>query len=239
MKVKITPYIYILFFLFSFLISNAQKFQLSLTSNNSKNESKLEKLKYQKFHAVEDSIYHEISVIQVQLEEMGYLNLKLDSVSIKDSVYRAHINLNQLTKKIRIHYNNDSLTLLKVPKKLIQQISNNISEIYFEIKFSEISTSLDKIVNYYEKEGNSFVRVSLKNIHLENEIAIAQLFISDTRTRTIDKVIIKGYKKFPKNFIKYNLNLKNKSTFNNKKLMEASIATNSLSFVEEQKPPEV
>lgn len=239
MKIKITPYILLLFFLFGFFSSNAQKLQLSVISNNPTNNSIIEKLTYKKNHSAKDSIDREISSVQTQLERIGYLNTVLDSISLKDSVYVAHLNLKQQTKKIRIHYYNDSSTLHKMSKKIIDQLSNKISENYFEILFSDVTSTLEKIVAFYEKKGNSFVQVSLKNIHLKNGIATAQLNIQDIKPRTIDKVIIKGYDKFPENFIKYNIGLKKNDVFNKNKLMEASIAINNLSFVEEQKSPEV
>jgi hypothetical protein len=110
---------------------------------------------------------------------------------------------------------------------------------YFEIPFSEITKTLQLIVNDFELNGNTFVQVTLQNISLKNNSAIAELEITNIKPRTIDKVIINGYESFPKNFIAHELDLKIGSTFNKEKLNNASIAINNISFVEERKSPEV
>jgi len=239
MRVIFTPYIYILFFLLKFSTIYSQNFQISVTTIKSENNKIIKEIPYIKFHNSKMSILNEINEINRELEKIGFLNATLDKFDLIDSTFNAKYILGEQTKKIKIFYNRDGISNLFLSKKELHQISTSLTDTYFEIPFNEISNSLQFIADTYEKNGNSFTQVSLKNIHLENEIALADLYIIDTKARTIDKIIIKGYKKFPKNFIVNDLNLKLKSVFNNDKLETASTALKSLPFVEEQKTPEV
>ena len=237
MKAIFTPYIYITFFLINIFVCNAQEFQLKAISKNTENSIIFKELVYQKDHLSKKSIDLEIDSILIKLEYKGFLSAYLDTLFNNKQKYSAQFILGTQTKWLKIYYKNIPHEVLN--KKTLEQISNNVKNNYFEIPFSEISNSLQFIADNYEKNGNSFVKISLDHIYLENATAFANLNIEETQTRTIDKVIIKGYENFPKNFISNDLNLKVGSTFNKDKLNYASTAINNISFVEEQKPPEV
>lgn len=237
MKAIFTPYIYIAFFFLKIFGSYAQEFQLIALPKKEINNEVLNNINYKKNHISKKSVYHEIDTIVIVLEKKGYLNAAIDTIYIKDSVFTAQYVLGEQTKKLKIFYKNLPDDFL--PQKELQRISLIVTDSYFEIPFSEISNTLQYIVDTFEKNGNSFVQVSLKNIHLENNTAVAELQILDTKTRNIDKIVIKGYENFPKTFISHDLNLKIGSTFNKEKLKYSSQAINRLSFVEEQKPPQV
>ena len=237
MKVIFTPYIYIAFFFLKISGSYAQEFKLTTIPKKEINKEVLNNLNYQKNHISKKSVYLEIDTIIINLEKRGYLNAAIDTIYNKDSIFTAQYVLGERTKKLKIFYKN--LPADFPTEKELQRISLTVTDSYFEIPFSEISNTLRYIVDSFEKNGNSFVQVSLKNIHFENNSAIAHIQVLDTKTRNIDKIIIKGYENFPKTFISHDLNLKIGSTFNKEKLKYSSQVINRLSFVEEQKPPEV
>jgi outer membrane protein assembly factor BamA len=216
---------------------NAQEFLLENFAENDTNNKIIKSVSFQNIHSSENSVLNEIDSILIRLEYKGYLNANLDTIFISDSIYKAQYVLGIQTKSLKVYYQN--LPEIIFSKNKLQQISTIITDQYFEIPFSEIPNTLQFIVDNFEKYGNTFVQVSLQNIHLKNNLAIAEIKIVDNKPRTIDKVIIKGYENFPKNFITHELNLKIGSTFNKQKLINASIAINNLSFVEEQKPPDV
>ena len=56
--------------------------------------------------------------------------------------------------------------------------------------------------------------------------------------RTIDAIVIKGYEKFPKSFLKYYAGIKTGIIFNQKKIVTKSELLNTLGFVSNIKPPE-
>ena len=237
LKVFITPYIYILFFVFNFSMVYAQDLYLENQAVNEKNNKVLQSISYQKKHATKADLLQEIDSVLIKLEYKGYLNTSLDTLYINDSIYKAHYLLGEKIDNLKIYYTDRSKDVFT--KNNLKQISNNFDNSYFEIPFSEVSTTLQFIVKYFEQLGNTFVRVSLHNIRIKNNSAVADIKIIDTKPRKIDKIIIKGYENFPKNFLAHELNLKIGSVFNKEKLINASIAINNISFVEEQKAPEV
>jgi len=237
LKAPVTPYIYILFFLLKIYSLHAQEFQLENLCKYEKNNKIINGLSYQKNHSSENSVLKEIDSILVKLEYKGYMNASLDTIYINDSIYKAHYIIGDQTKKLRIYY--QSLSEEIVSKIELRQISEKLTDEYFEIPFSEVPSTLQLIVDDFEQDGNTFVKVSLQNIRLKDKSAIAQIKIKNTKPRKIDKIIIKGYDNFPKNFLAHELNLKIGSVFNKEKLLSASKAINKISFVEEQKPPEV
>ena len=237
MKVNFTPYIYIVFFLLKISSCYAQEFQLKAISKNKENNKTFNELVYEKNHPSKKSIALETDSILIQLEHKGFLSVSLDTLLHIKQEYTAQFILGTQTKWLKIYYNNIPYKILN--KKTLEQVSVNVKDNYFEIPFSDISNSLQFIADNFEENGNSFVKISLDHIYLESDTAFANLNIEETQIRTIDKVIIKGYENFPKNFISHELNLKTGSTFNKEKLEYASTAINHISFVEEQKPAEV
>lgn len=218
---------------------SSQNLQLKIKTENTSDKILLEQIAFQKMHSVESSITPEIDTIILQFQKKGYLNVSLDSLYKRDSIYFAEFILGKQVQKIKIFYGNDSLHEVLLTKKILTPIAPVVTDTYFEISFEEISHTLDYLLAEFEKKGNSFTQIRLKNIQIEENTARADLYISQTNVRTIDKVIIKGYEKFPKNFIPFDLNLKLKSTFNQIKLKNASEALRGLSFAEELKSPEV
>jgi translocation and assembly module TamA len=239
LKVNFTLYILILFFFVDFSLIHGQKLQLKVSARLEENNKVLERTSFIEFHDSEESIENEISKIQSTLELKGYLNNTLDTLIISDSVYKAQFLLGERLERIRIYYNNSEGVSSIDLKTLLKPLSKNLTDTYIEISFEEITELLNYIVDYYEDKGNSFTQVTLKNIALDKEVAIAQLKIKTFQKRNIDKVIVKGYESFPKKYIRHDLNIKVNTIFNDAKLLNASNAVNSLSFVDEIKPPEV
>ncbi len=62
--------------------------------------------------------------------------------------------------------------------------------------------------------------------------------MSNGTIRSIDRIVIKGYEKFPKSFLKYYAGIKIGNTFNKEKIITQSEALNTLGFANNIKPPE-
>ncbi len=216
---------------------NGQEFQLQITSKKELNSSIINNLSFNNKHTSKTSVYKEINDVIHKLEINGFLNTVLDSVLKIDTLYTAIYNVGKQIKKISINYNDLSNKILT--KNLLRQISPNVTDVYFEIPFTNIEHTMQFITDYYENMGYSFTQAHLINIRLKDDFALAELKISTTKTRTIDKIVLKGYIDFPKKFISHELNLKIGSKFNKTKLKDASIAMHKITFAEEQKPPEV
>ena len=221
----------------SFSGAVAQHLKLSIEAEQESEQKVLDQLSFNKDQLSLTTVQYELDSIFSKLETLGYLDAKLDTLVHTDTLYTAHFKMGKKMTRIKIYY--DHIPSFLLNKKDLNPISRETTPSYFEIPFSQIQTAMQYLADLFEKKGNSFVKVSLKKIKLVNEEATAHLTIEEKGQRTIDKVVIRGYENFPKNYITHDLHLKIGSTFNREKLELVSQAINNLSFVEEHKPPEV
>jgi len=237
LKRKFTPYIYILFFLAQISGALAQNYELDIRTGfqDSQLTFDLEKVTVDILSI--DSIDTQLSKHIDKLQLRGYLEVKLDSLIKTDSVCIVYINPGKRLEFIKIYYDHISKNVLK--EKDLKPLVSEINASYFLIPFIEIPDFMNSLVTVFENKGDSFVQLSLEQISLENQQAFARLKLEQNFIRRIDKVIVKGYENFPKNYIVHELNLKIGSVFNKEKIDLASRAINNLPFAEERKPPEV
>lgn len=78
--------------------------------------------------------------------------------------------------------------------------------------FSATQENLDQLVNYYlsyfENNGHPFASVNFEDYHLENDTLKGNVVISPGPQITLDSVAIKGFDKFSKNVLRYDLGFK-------------------------------
>lgn len=163
----------------------------------------------------------------LKLKYKGYLNSRLgEPKPVNDSVFEVNTYLRQRYDVIKI---------------------DNISE-YPEIesKFSgvisvqEMPEIFEIILNTFSKEGKPFTSVKLDNIGFGSSDTIsANLKVSVSKKRNLDKIVMRGYDKFPKPFLKNYAYIKTGNTFDRSKLIEQSEKLNGLQFVNQTKPPQV
>ncbi len=234
---KFIPYIYILFFCIQISGVLAQNFKLEIKARSNQGKEQVGTLDFKKNISMKDSVSFELESYLSQIELKGYLNANIDSVVQSDSVYTVYLNPGEQLEYINIYYGHISKLLPN--QKVLKSFSKEVDSSRIRIPFSEISNFMDSLVALFENKGNSFVLLSLEHIELVKHEARAQLRLDQNITRHIDKVIVKGYENFPKNYIDHELGLKNGTVFNSEKIEIASRAVNNLLFAEELKPPEV
>ena len=227
---KTTHYIYILFFLFYSEVFFGQEITLKLTSINNTEVIVLAKIDYKEKHKDTISLNLEIDKISNYLKNIGYFTNVVSTIKKENKDYIAYFSLNN-----------------KIENAVINIDSN--SEIYFEklkikkgsvtIPVKKLQTTLSNISKKLDKEGKSFSKVQLKNILIKNKTLFADLEIYQSKKRTINNVIVKGYENFPKSYFKNYFNIQINTFFNQQKIKEISKATKGLQFITEIKPPEV
>lgn len=217
------------------LVAQHYKLEIRINSNNDQNESAPKDFIIES--ALKDSIQKEITSFVQKIELKGYLNSKLDSLIKTDSLAIAYLNPGKQTQYIDIYYDHIPKTLLN--KNDIKIYADVINESYARILFSDLGLFMESLVDLFEEKGNSFVQFSLKDIELNDRVAKATLQMDLNRQRYIDKIIVKGYENFPKNYIDHELGLKKGTLFNKEKVKRASRSINNLLFAEELKPPEI
>ena len=214
-----------------------QELHLKLEGKDSLETKAIDSIKYKKSHKDFESLNKELTAFKNKLDQIGYIEHNLVNTERIDSLLTATFNLNKKYKRLKIFYA-DSL----VSKKIISSVSNNVHDNYFVIPIQETEKSLAAINLKLSELGDPFNSIQLSNISLDvdsEEIQASLLTSKNTKTRHIDKIIIKGYEKFPKSYLKYYLKIKEKDLFNLTKIKKQITNLNELPFANQLKDPEV
>lgn len=222
--------IYILFFSESF----CQNLTLEVFGKNEIETNTIDSLNYKKQFNDYLSIETEVNSIKKNLEKLGYLENKLLQIKKEnDSTYFAKFYLNKRYKNIRIYYN------FLIGKDLLNSVVDNIKGDYFEISIDKLENVLKLLNTEISQQGDPFSTLQLNNIKNKNATLYADLAINKNFKRSIDSVIIKGYEKFPKSFVKRYLRIRPKQTFSLNDIKEKMLTLENLRFAQQIKEPEV
>jgi outer membrane protein assembly factor BamA len=215
----------------------SQNFQLKITGESDFETAVIDSISYKKNHLDLNSIQEEVDSLQRKLFRVGYIENEFEEIIKKnDSSYLAPFSLKNKYDTIYIYYNNDL-----VPKSIIQEVSEHVYDDYFILPFHEIETALYFINNKISDLGFPFSEIRLQNIIVKNSNSIEASLVSKeiAQKRSIDKIILKGYEKFPKSYLKHYLKIKSKKTFNLTEVKNKTKALDELRFAGQIKEPEV
>lgn len=215
--------------------ANAQKKHLEISSKKDGNLHFLSSIIYKTEHLSESSLYSSLDSVKNKLENIGFFNLEIDTIIKQDSVYKAIFDLGTQIKTIKIHYIDPHLH--KEDLSILNPLY--IDDTIFEVKTEDLTKTMKHIVDHFEKRGNTFVKATLENISIKNDIAYAKLKILNKTIRTIDKFVINGYTKLSKNYLDNYLNISTGATFDQNKIEKTSQIIKTIPFIEELRPPEV
>lgn len=231
------PYFKLLFVIVSFTIFSmniySQSFELKIHSKNSIDRSIVNSITYKKYHLNKTSILKEIDSIAAIFSTKGFINNDY-TLEENDSLMICVFSLNKRINAIRVYYSD-----LDLKPDLLKKISIRFNNHYFETSPTTIQDNLTTITKYYENLGFTFVKASLKDLKLKNNIIEATLNIETFTKRTIDTIIIRGYDKFPEKYLKHYLEIKESTVFNNNSLNKIQTQINNIPFVSQIKNPEV
>ena len=233
MNITFTPYIYILFFGLFFTQLHGQNWELKITPTDSISKQLLSSITYRSQLTNENDLPAEIDSLLIRLEEYGAFTPQLQFINKEDRTFIYHLTAGPVFKEITLCYNDNQLddflhkTTYKIDKK-------NIT-----IPIENTKAFLKSIVAYFEEKGYSFVDVVVLNQSIVNNKLIGALQIQYKTKRTIDKISIEGYERFPKSFIKHQTPLKMGTTFNQQKIAATSNFLQRLNFVQQLKEPAV
>ncbi len=236
MKQIFCIFIYLNIYTAFFSVFTAQTLRLTTKSNDSTSQHLIDSInhvkKFKDFKSLQEETRHILQILQ----KIGCLESELETVEkYNDSAYIANYYVGPKYTRIKIFYSNEDFT-----KKELLRYSNEISESYFIIPFENLEHTLNSLNIDKTKNGNTFARVSLKNIKaFDSKTLTANINVSNGSKRTIDQILIKGYNQFPESFIKYHAGIKKGMTLENSVLIRKNNELNSLDFVTTTKPPEI
>jgi hypothetical protein len=226
----------IIYSLFSIEVTS-QTLDLKINGKDSIENKIIDSIKYVKNHKDYESVTKEVTLFKTKINAYGYIESDISPINrLNDSTLQVNINLNRKFKTINIFYV-DSL----VPRKTIQLVSNKIFDTYFSIPIQDTEKALNTINLKLSELGDPFSTLRLSNISVKNDTEIdADLILSDKGiTRRINKIIVKGYEKFPKSFLKYYLRIKEDNIFKLSEIKKQANALNELPFANQIKEPEI
>ena len=230
MRQKAIHFISIIYFIFCFETFFSQKLTLKLSSKNKTEVLVLDKINYTNKHKDTISLKKEINRISDYLKNKGYLTTTISEIKKENLKHVAYFSLKVKIERVVLNINKNS----EIDLNKVRNEKGTIS-----IPIEKLQPTLSNISKKLDKEGKSFSKIKLENIVIKNKTVFADLMISKSKKRMINKIIIKGYENFPKSYLKNYFNLEINTIFNQPKLQELSKASKSLNFITEIKSPEV
>lgn len=230
---------FLVLIIYTLLSSNGfcQNLQLKIHGQTESESRVLDSLDYLKNHDNFLSIQSEVDSIQKKLSRMGYIENKVTPIKkVNDSCFNSEIQLNKQFKTVFIHYKKED-----IDKKSLNLITKDVFNNYFILNFSEIENALSFINSEISKGGYPFAKLKLANIRpKDHSILEADLKLDiSNQKRTIDNIIIRGYKKFPRSYLKHYLKIKPGQVFDINTIQDKTSELSNLNFANEIKSPEV
>lgn len=166
---------------------------------------------------------------------MGYIDSEINSIQKEnDTSYIANFYLGKKYSTVKIFLDPEIFTV-----KELQQVSYQIGKDYFFLPIENIPSAMRKLTAFRNQKGNAFARLKLSEWEKSaNGELTARLILDDGTPRTVDSIVVKGYEKFPRSFLKHYAGIKKGKIFNKQKLVSQSEILNGLGFATNSKTPE-
>lgn len=179
------------------------------------------------------SLTNEIETFNNTLNNIGYLDKVLLSYNKKnDSTYTAIIDIGKIYKYIKIYHNK------RLDNIILKLVSNEFNDTYFIVPLYKLESTLNSINEYESNLNDPFAILKLNIIEKKQNYLEAQLSFDMNASRKIDKIVVKGYEKFPKSYIKHYLKIKEQQKFNLDKIKNKLNNLENLQFTNQLKDPE-
>ena len=235
--VQKTFFLYLIIYVFFSTLLHSQNLLLIIEGETELETTSIDSITYKKTHLDYASIKDEVQSIQNTFLKNGYLENDLKGINkINDTVFLARLHLKKKYQQLSIYYDPSILD-----KKLLQLISKDIYKNYFIIDIKNTDYALNFINSKISEKGYPFSRLYLSDITIKNHTNLeAKLIIeSHEQKRTISNIVIKGYEKFPRSYLKHYIKIKPSQAFNLDAIKKKSEKFGDLRFVTEAKAPEI
>ncbi|WP_162835787.1 POTRA domain-containing protein [Psychroserpens mesophilus] len=218
-----------------FVEVHSQNLELKITGNDSTETKVIDSLGYEKKFKDYKSLQTETDSLTKRLLSIGYINSKLIELKKQhDSLFHAKFNLKTQFKSITIQHHG------LIDEDILKLSDLTSGDTSFTLPISKLEQTLKFINAEIANQGNPFSTLQLIDIKRESETHLsARLELSQPSERFIDKIIIKGYDKFPEAFVKRYMKIKIGQRFNLARIKEKTSELNDLRFANQIKEPEV
>ena len=224
-----------LLFVLVFSISFSQNLTLEIYSNIGQENDIISGINYNKNFDTFEELKNEVDNTIKNLQKTGFLKASINQIQqIKNNEYLADISLKNKIKYIYV------LGLDSIPLKGYENYKIIDGKKTVKLSIENIQDFFKKLNQYTSKNGfpfNSAKFVNIKSFELNN--LQAEIQINYEKPREIDKIVIKGYEKFPKSYLKYLTKYKIGKKFDMEQVQQSSKLLNQLVFIKQTKNPEI
>lgn len=212
-----------------------QTLRLKVTTLDSSNQATLDSVGYQKRHGTIKSLSTEIDTLQYKIIRLGYIDSYHSEITREsDSIYYSRFYLGERVKSIQVKM--DSTISNNIRLQFLEDSELNV----LEVPIDQLETVLTNLNAAFVEEGDPFSKLKLENIQKVNpSLMRADLKIISNQSRRIDKIVVKGYEKFPKSYIRRYLKIKEGDVFKLAELNERTDQLSNLIFANQVREPEV
>jgi len=236
------PKPYLLFLIFYLIVSKSStiyaqeaKLKLIIVSEDEIKQELIDQYNFKsEFETAKNLENYTTQVIDL-LKKEGFLFVKVTSFEkIKENEFQLKLDLHQLYNGLKIKYDPSRL------EKTIALPNNKTEDEFLYLSFLEYEVFANELIRKLNEQGKPFDQVQLVNlIEIENGLIEAELKFISKQQRNIDKIIVRGYERFPKQFIRNKIGLREKQIFNTKAIQKKNRNFENLAFASSIKEPEV
>jgi len=216
-------------------LSYSQSLYLIVEADSEKHTAIIDSIGYKTTFKNYNALKKEVDSAKYRLNRLGYIDTFLNVITkTNDSLFTANLILGKKIKTIKIYYDTTFDT------SLLNFITHKLGEDYFEIDIDRLETSLNTLNTKIAEQGDPFS--SLQLVHIKKEaihLISAHLKITTNKKRRIDRIIVKGYEKFPKSYLKRFLGLRKNKVFNLNAIRKKIALIEELPFAKNLREPEV
>lgn len=212
------------------------KLNLNILTFNDANQTLIEEFDFNSEFSNAKSLADYTHLIIEELKEKGFLFAEIVSFEkTKAEQFELLLKLNKQYKGVRIKWNSgEKYKNLQLPKNRENQ------EGYLELSFQEYQNFANQLIQQFNESGKPFDQIQLVDlIETDGDYIEAELKFTSYQKRKIDKIVLRGYNRFPRPFIKYRLNLKENQDFSTTAIQKKNENFQNLAFASSIKEPEV
>lgn len=191
----------------------------------------IDSIPYNKLHTDALSADNEVKLVSFSLLKKGYLENSVDGhIKSNDTTFIYQITVGPKTNTLYIYTGS-----LSPQEKELLGISNDT----ITIKPGEVEDFMTTNIKALERKGYSLSSLKLKDHTSEKGNLHAVLELKTEKKRTLDALVIEGYKKFPEGIKKNILKQYKGKIFNQENLQRLYNDFNALRFVTQTRYPEI
>lgn len=191
----------------------------------------IDSLSYKKIHENAKSIINETSLLSTTLLKIGYLeNKELANIKTNDSTFVYKFSIGPQTKTIHIYTG-----------RVAPEVKNllSITKDTITLRLSDVEPFMTTGVAALERKGYSLSSMQLIEYSAHNASLKATLKIKTEKKRTLDDIVIEGYKKFPEGIRKNIAKQYKGKVFNQQNLQRVYNDFNAIRFISQVRYPEI